>query len=115
MCESLIDTTTRSELHVAFITSFGGEFVTSESIPAVKLAADIINADEAILPRHKLVIDVIESDQLPVFKKFINSVINSEVQPPCSKLNRIITDLGSGQEYAHEHKMKDSPRPSESR
>ena len=76
LCEPIIDTITRSELHVAFITSFGGEFVASESIPAVKLAADIINADEAILPRYKLVIDVIESDQLPIFKKFINSNVS---------------------------------------
>ena len=67
---------TRSELHVALITSFGGDFVTSESIPAVKLAADAINADEAILPGHKLVIDLIESGELPVVKKFTNSNVS---------------------------------------
>ena len=69
---------TRSELHVAFITSFGGEFVTSESIPAVKLAADVINADEAILPGYKLIIDVIESGQLPAVKKSTNSNVSCE-------------------------------------
>ena len=68
---------TRTELHIAFITSFGGEFISSESIPAVKLATDIINADEAILPGYKLVIDLLEYDELPIVKKFTNSNVST--------------------------------------
>ena len=66
----------RSELHIAFITSFGGDFVTSESIPAVILATDVINAVEVILPGYKLVIDVLESDELSSFKKLTNSNVS---------------------------------------
>ena len=73
VCEPIDE---RSELHVAFITSFGGDFVTSESIPAVKLATDVINAVEVILPGYKLVIDVLESDELSIFKKLTNSNVS---------------------------------------
>lgn len=69
----------RSELHVAFITSFGGDFVTSESIPAVKLATDIINAAENILPGYKLVIDVLESDELSIVKDLTNSNVSIDI------------------------------------
>ena len=72
-------TDTRTELHVAFITSFGGEFVSSESIPAVKLATDIINADEAILPGYKLVIDLLEYDEPPIVRKFTNSNVSKMI------------------------------------
>ena len=74
---------TRSELNVAFITSFGGEYDTSESVPAAKLAADVINADEEFLPGYKIVIDLLESNQLPAIKKFANSNVSStEIEYP---------------------------------
>ena len=68
-------TDARTELHISFITSFGGEFDSSESIPAVKLATDIINKDENILPGHKLVVDLLDSPA--VARKFTDSNVSS--------------------------------------
>ena len=63
----------RTELHIAFITSFGGEFDSSVAVPAVQLAADKVNEDESLLPDHKLVVELI--DDFTVAKTFANSKV----------------------------------------
>ena len=61
-----------SELHVAFITSFGGEFDSSVTVPAVKLASEAVNRD-SILPGYKLVVELTEN--LAVARNFTNSEV----------------------------------------
>lgn len=51
----------RTELHIAFITSFGGEYDSSVAVPAVRLAARKINENQTLLPDYKLVVELIES------------------------------------------------------
>ena len=62
------------ELHVAFITSFEGEFDSSVTVPAVQLARDAVNRDSTILPGYKLVVELIEN--LTVARNFTNSEVN---------------------------------------
>jgi hypothetical protein len=50
----------RTELHIAFITSFGGEYDSSIAVPAVRLAASRINENSAILSDYKLVVELVE-------------------------------------------------------
>ena len=53
-------TDNRTEIHVAFITSFGGEYDSSGVIPAVQLATELINNRTDLLTGHELVIELIE-------------------------------------------------------
>ena len=60
LCASAQLEDNRTELHVAFITSFEGEFDSSVAVPAVRLAADKVNEDETVLPGYKLVVELVE-------------------------------------------------------
>lgn len=51
----------RTELHIAFITSFGGEYDSSITVPAVRLAASKINENQTLLVDYKLVVELVES------------------------------------------------------
>ena len=64
----------QQELHVAFITSFEGEFDSSVTVPAVQLAREAVNRDSNILPGYKLVVELIEN--LTVARNFTNSEVN---------------------------------------
>lgn len=50
----------RTELHVAFITSFNGEYDSSIAVPAVRLAASKINENQTLLSNYKLVMELVE-------------------------------------------------------
>ena len=50
----------RTELHVAFIASFAGEYDSSVAVPAVRLAASKINANATLLSDYKLVVELVE-------------------------------------------------------
>ena len=51
----------RTELHIAFITSFSGEYDSSVAVPAVRLAASKINENETLLSDYKLVVELVEN------------------------------------------------------
>lgn len=61
------------EIHIAFITSFDGEYDSSVTVPAVQLARDQVNADPSILPGHRLVVELIEN--ITVARSFANSQV----------------------------------------
>ena len=46
----------KKPLNIAYIYSSGGEYVSSGTIPAVQLAADIISNSADILPNYELVL-----------------------------------------------------------
>ena len=50
----------RTELHIAFITSFGGEYDSSVAVPAARLAASKINENRTLLVDYKLVVELVE-------------------------------------------------------
>ena len=52
----------RTELRVAFITSFGGEYDSSIAVPAVRLAASKINENQTLLADYKLVVELVEAE-----------------------------------------------------
>ena len=54
-------TDNRAEIHVAFITSFGGKYNSSGVIPAVQLATELINNRTDLLTGYELVIEAIEN------------------------------------------------------
>ena len=64
----------RTELHVSFITSFGGDFDSSIATPAVRLAADKINEDGTILPDYRLVVQLVDN------RTIASTYANSEVR-----------------------------------
>ena len=43
-----------TELYIAFITSFGGQYVSSGTVPAVEMALEEINNRSDVLPNYKL-------------------------------------------------------------
>lgn len=53
----------RTELHVAFITSFSGEYDSSIAVPAVRLAASKINENDTILTNYELVVELVEDSR----------------------------------------------------
>ena len=61
------------EIHIAFITSFDGEYDSSVTVPAVQLARDQVNANPSILPGHRLVVELIEN--ITVARSFANSQV----------------------------------------
>ena len=63
----------RTELHIAFITSFGGEYDSSVAVPAVRLAANTINENDTLLSDYKLVVELVE-DQTTA-ENFANSKV----------------------------------------
>ena len=63
----------RTELHVAFITSFGGEYDSSIAVPAVRLAANRINENDAVLLDYKLVVELVEDRNTA--ENFANSMV----------------------------------------
>ena len=63
----------RTELYIAFITSFEGEFDSSVAVPAVHLAIDKVNEDESLLPDHQLVVELI--DERSIAEDFANSKV----------------------------------------
>ena len=63
------------ELHVAFITSFEGEFDSSVTVPAVRLATKAVNSDSRILRGYKLVVELIEN--ITVTRNLTNSEVKS--------------------------------------
>ena len=72
-CEQ-VDGDNRTELHVAFITSFGGEYDSSVAVPAARLAASRINENQTLLPDYKLVVELVENRT--VAKKSANSMVS---------------------------------------
>lgn len=64
----------RTELHIAFITSFGGEYDSSVAVPAVRLAASKINENQALLADYKLVVELVENSD--VAKTSANSKVS---------------------------------------
>jgi hypothetical protein len=64
----------RTELHIAFITSFGGEYDSSVAVPAVRLAASRINENQTLLTDYKLVVELVENSN--VAKKSANSMVS---------------------------------------
>ena len=63
----------RTELHIAFITSFGGEYDSSVAVPAVALAASRINDDDTMLFDYKLVVELVEDQNTA--ESFANSKV----------------------------------------
>ena len=63
----------RTELHIAFITSFGGEYDSSIAVPAVRLAASKINENNAILSDYRLVVELVEDRTIA--ENFANSKV----------------------------------------
>lgn len=63
----------QQELRVAFITSFEGEFDSSVTVPAVKLAIEEVNRNSSILPGYKLVVELTEN--MTVARNFTNSKV----------------------------------------
>ena len=63
----------RTELHVAFITSFEGEYDSSVAAPAVRLAAQRVNEDDSILPGYRVVVELV--DNRIVAESFANSKV----------------------------------------
>lgn len=51
----------RTELRILYITSFGGEYNSSGSIPAVEIAMEQINNSSDILEDYRLVYEVGDS------------------------------------------------------
>ena len=66
-------TDNRAELHIAFITSFEGEFDSSVTVPAVRLATQQVNNDTSILRNYRLVVELIED--VTVARTFVNSKV----------------------------------------
>ena len=64
----------RTELHIAFVTSFGGEYDSSVAVPAVRLAASKINENQTLLPDYKLVVELVENSA--VAERSANSKVN---------------------------------------
>ena len=64
-----------TEIHIAFITSFDGEYDSSLTIPAVQLARQLVNSDPGLLPGHKLVVELI--DNITIARKFANSQVKN--------------------------------------
>lgn len=65
-----------TELHVAFITSFEGDYDSSVAVPAARLAAEKINDDESLLPGYRLVVELVES------RAIAEQYANSKVRTP---------------------------------
>ena len=63
----------RTELHVAFITSFGGEYDSSIAVPAVRLAVNRINENDTVLSDYKLVVELVEDRNRA--ENFANSMV----------------------------------------
>lgn len=63
----------RTELRVAFITSFGGEYDSSIAAPAVRLAANNVNENESILPGYRLVVELV--DDRTTARRYANSKV----------------------------------------
>ena len=61
------------EIHIAFITSFEGEYDSSVTVPAVQLATNRINNDPGVLGGHKLVVELI--DNITIARSFANSQV----------------------------------------
>lgn len=71
------------ELHIAFITSFDGEYDSSVTVPAVQLATEEVNKNDTILPGYKLVVELI--DNITVARSFANSKVrNFIISFPCA-------------------------------
>lgn len=64
------------EIHIAFITSFDGEYDSSVAIPAVQLATEQVNSDSGILLGHRLVVELI--DNITVARNFANSQVRGK-------------------------------------
>ena len=64
-----------TDLHVAFITSFEGDYDSSVAVPAARLAADKINEDENLLPGYRLVVELVESRA--VAEEYANSKVHT--------------------------------------
>ena len=62
-----------TDLHVAFITSFEGDFDSSVAVPAARLAASKVNEDESILPGYRLVVELVEDRA--VAEQYANSKV----------------------------------------
>ena len=62
-----------TELYIAFITSFGGQYVSSGTVPAVEIALEEINNRADVLPNYKLSLFVGDS-QVVVGKIMCNYV-----------------------------------------
>lgn len=63
----------RTELHVAFITSFGGEYDSSIAVPAARLAINKINENDTVLSDYKLVVELVEDRNTA--ENFANSMV----------------------------------------
>ena len=63
----------QTELHVAFITSFGGEYDSSIAVPAARLAASRINENDTVLSDYKLVVELVEDRSTA--ENFANSMV----------------------------------------
>lgn len=63
----------QDEIHIAFITSFGGEYDSSVAVPAVQLATEQVNADPGILAGYRLVVELIDNNTIA--RSFANSQV----------------------------------------
>ena len=72
-CGSAQEEGNLTDLHVAFITSFEGDFDSSVAVPAVRLAASKVNEDESILPGYRLVVELVEDRT--VAEQYANSKV----------------------------------------
>ena len=61
------------EIHIAFITSFDGEYDSSVTVPAVQLATEQVNNDQNILRGYDLVVELI--DNITTARSFANSQV----------------------------------------
>ena len=69
------------EIHIAFITSFDGEYDSSVTVPAVQLATQQVNSDPILLPGHKLVVELI--DNITIARNFANSQVKAVIGKNC--------------------------------
>ena len=56
-----------TELYIAYITSFGGQYVSSGTVPAVEMALEEINSRADVLPNYKLSL-IVGDSQVAVTK-----------------------------------------------
>lgn len=73
VCHGSEEADNRTELHIAFITSFEGDYDSSVTVPAVQVATKEVNKNDALLPGYRLVVELI--DNLTVARAFANSKV----------------------------------------
>ena len=59
----------RVDLYIGFITSFGNNYNSSGTVPAVQIALDLINDHPTLLPNYKLHYQLTDSQVSVIYNK----------------------------------------------